>query len=351
MNKIRVHEIDLFRFIAAIAVVFYHFAFRGGAGDNMCEISYPALSPIAKYGYLGVELFFLISGFVILMTAMNGSLKKFIISRVVRLYPAFWVCCTVTVLFTLLIGDGRYSVSGLQYLANMTMMSDFIRVPSIDGVYWSLFAEIKFYVFIAIILGLGYIKHIENILIGWLIFSLLMIIYPVKILIYGFNADYAPLFSAGAIFYLIFISGVNLKRILILIACFILANHFAYMNMDRLETKYHAGFQHYVITLLLVVFFTILYLSARRKIPYIGQTQWIILGALTYPLYLIHENVGFMIMNWLYPTISNIHVLFWGTIVLVIGFSYLVNTQVENRFSKPFKTKLEWLFDNWLKIG
>ena len=75
MQTRRVNEIDLLRFVAALAVVFFHYAFRGYAADDRSIMPYPLLAPIAKYGYLGVELFFLISGFVILMTASRGSLR------------------------------------------------------------------------------------------------------------------------------------------------------------------------------------------------------------------------------------------------------------------------------------
>src|SRR5215467_4825559 len=100
----RVNEIDLLRFLAALSVVLFHYSFRGYAADSMSLMPYPPLAPFAKYGGLGVELFFMISGFVILMTAANGSLKGFVASRFVRLYPAFWTCCTITFVVTLAIG-------------------------------------------------------------------------------------------------------------------------------------------------------------------------------------------------------------------------------------------------------
>lgn len=92
----RVNELDLLRFFAALAVVFHHYSLDGFAAESMTIMPYPLLASISKYGYLGVELFFMISGFVILMTASNGDLKKFVISRLIRLYPAFWVCCSIT---------------------------------------------------------------------------------------------------------------------------------------------------------------------------------------------------------------------------------------------------------------
>ncbi|MCY1398168.1 hypothetical protein D9M71_131940 [compost metagenome] len=77
---------------------------------------YPWIIPAAQYGYPGVQLFFTISGFVMLM------------------------------------GNGRFSATFTQYLANMTMPSEFMKVPSIDGAYWSIFIEIRFYLLIAILL-------------------------------------------------------------------------------------------------------------------------------------------------------------------------------------------------------
>ncbi len=99
----RVSELDLLRFFAAFSVLLYHYTFRGYAAGDMSIMPYPLLAPISKYGYLGVDLFFLISGFVILMSASSGSLKRFAISRIVRLYPAFWVCCTVTFIAIILL--------------------------------------------------------------------------------------------------------------------------------------------------------------------------------------------------------------------------------------------------------
>jgi len=113
----------------------------------------------------------MISGFVILMTAANGSFLGFAVSRVVRLYPAFWVCCTITFLFTVFLGGERYSATLGQYLVNMTMLSDFLGVEPIDGVYWSLFVEIRFYILVALVLIIGRIHQVQALLVVWLLAS------------------------------------------------------------------------------------------------------------------------------------------------------------------------------------
>src|SRR2546429_8884405 len=83
----RVNEIDLLRFFAALAVVFFHYSFNGDAAGAMSVMADPHLDPVSKYGYLGVELFFMINGVVILMTAANGNLLRFVILRLFWLYP------------------------------------------------------------------------------------------------------------------------------------------------------------------------------------------------------------------------------------------------------------------------
>ena len=130
----RVGEIDLLRFLAAMAVVLFHYTFRGYAASNYSPMAFADISPVTKYGYLGVELFFLISGFVILMTASSGSLNKFIASRIARLYPAFWFGCTLTFIAIFIFGGERFSADVKQFLLNLTMLHEFIHVKSIDGV-------------------------------------------------------------------------------------------------------------------------------------------------------------------------------------------------------------------------
>ena len=197
MNNRRLNELDLLRFLAAFAVVIFHYAFRGYARGDMSVMPYPMLADVAKYGYLGVELFFMISGFVILMTASSNDLKAFFISRVIRLCPAFWVCCTITFLVTLAIGQPRFSADLYQYVINLTFLGDVIGVPPIDGVYWSLFVEIKFYFMIAILLAFKKIEKIETFLVLWLLISAAAEVFAFEKLRSVLITDYAAYFIAG----------------------------------------------------------------------------------------------------------------------------------------------------------
>ncbi|MBC8998596.1 acyltransferase [Pseudomonas sp. N40(2020)] len=338
MNDRRLKELDLLRFLAAIAVVFFHYAFRGYAKGDMSVMPYPLLAEPAKYGYLGVELFFMISGFVILMTASSNNLKVFFISRVVRLCPAFWVCCTLTFLFILAIGQPRFTATLYQYLINMTLLGDLMGVEQIDGVYWSLFVEIKFYLMISILLGFKKIEKIEPCLVLWLLVSATAEILVFEKLRSILITDYAAYFIAGATFYLIWAKGFTVARILLLLGALALACFTAIAWAESIESKYSTEYDPLIICGVIFLFFMTFLLIVTNKTAAIGRLNWTALGALTYPLYLLHQMIGFMIFNIAYPAV-NPHLLLWGTLILMIGASWLIHKKVETpiaRFMKRF---------------
>src|SRR5688572_23269372 len=98
----RIDLIDAFRGLAILLVIFFHYYYRFAPPlHNVNLYPYePVQFPLATYGFYGVQLFFIISGFVI-----NQSLEKssswsvFLKHRFVRLFPAMLLCSTITFLF------------------------------------------------------------------------------------------------------------------------------------------------------------------------------------------------------------------------------------------------------------
>ena len=340
----RVNEIDLLRFVAALLVVFFHYAFRGYAADDRSIMPYPLLAPIAKYGYLGVELFFLISGFVILMTASRASLKEFAISRFVRLYPAFWACCTITFLLTVLIGGDRFSATVGQYLGNMTMLSGFVGMPSIDGVYWSLFIELQFYGLVALVLIIGRIHQAQLFLTIWLMLTIALEMFPIGPLRFLLLTDYAVYFIAGATCFLAWSRGMSIFRLCVVAVCLGIALRQSLNGIPEFENHYNTQMSIPAVAGIIIAFFVVMLLVATRRMGRVGEMRWLTAGALTYPLYLIHQNVGFMVFNLAYPAISN-HLLLWGTLVLMLAIAYAVHVLVERRLSPSLKKLLEGGWD------
>lgn len=102
----RFYEIDLLRFVAAISVVWVHYTFMNVSRPDYNPLAFPEFVPVSKYGYLGVELFFIISGYVVLLSAQGKTVRQFFVSRVTRLYPAYWFACTLTFLVKIIWGAG-----------------------------------------------------------------------------------------------------------------------------------------------------------------------------------------------------------------------------------------------------
>ena len=337
--NMRISEIDLLRFTAAMMVVFFHYTFRGFAADGLSDVGFPELAPISQYGFLGVELFFMISGFVILMTASSGSLRKFAISRIVRLYPAFWFGCTLTFVAILTLGTDRFKASTGQYLINLTMLNEFINVPSIDGVYWTLAVEIKFYLFIAGILIIRQIDKVQRYLVLWLGLTIILEFLPSYMLSQILNTRFAPFFIVGALSYLVYSQGWTKLRAALYVISSVLALHAAFNSSKRYAQYYQTDFDPFIVGALVTSFIFVMILISMRKLGAIAKYDWRVLGALTYPVYLIHQNIGFMILNALNQRVERF-LLLAITIFAILSMAYLIQMYIERPLAARMKSLL-----------
>jgi peptidoglycan/LPS O-acetylase OafA/YrhL len=310
-QKERFYEIDLLRFLAAVFVMLFHYTFRGFAKRAMPAIGIPALTCIFKYGYLGVNLFFIISGFVVLMSAIDRSPKDFVISRIVRLYPAFWTCCTITAVIACFWGKNQFVIKFWQFLINLTMLQNFVHVRAVDGVYWSLAVEIVFYFFIFLLLIFRQIKNIEYFLAFWLIASLVR-------------------------------EECNSFKIVLLFGTYIVAIANAVKSASYYEKVYGTEFNAGVVISVIGIFYVIFFLIVFDKSIILRLDRFLFFGALTYPLYLIHQYVGYIIFNALYLYVNRV-VLLILTIGIIFLIAYLVHVCIEKGFSPKLKRLLETL--------
>lgn len=343
----RVNEIDALRFVAALAVVAFHYAFRGHAADDMTVVDYPLLAPLAPYGYLGVELFFMISGFVILMSAGQGDARAFVISRTVRLFPAFWACATLTFVVELLWGGPRYAPGVGQYLANLTMFNTFVGIESLDGAYWSLAVEMHFYLLVLALLLARRMAQVEGYMIGWLALSATAGWWGQLPGLWRLQewlvTDFAPYFIAGALFFRIHNRGATGRRWALLAACLAVALPQEFGRAAAAEQHYHTALNRAAVAGLVLSCFGVMALVALRRTGAFGRRRWSTVGALTYPLYLLHQHIGYIAFNQLHGRVDP-HLLFWGTVLLMLVLAWLVNRQVEQRCARPFKAWLQRRF-------
>ena len=125
----RVEALDILRLVAVVGVVIFHFGFNGPPANGKPLVAFPEWATVAKYGYLGVQLFFVISGFVIAYSAVGRTARAFAIARIARIYPAFLFCMTVTFLVTLTFGQPYFQVSLTQWAANIFIAAPALKQP------------------------------------------------------------------------------------------------------------------------------------------------------------------------------------------------------------------------------
>ena len=220
----RDNVLDALRGIAAVMVVMFHLTIASGEPDYGLHL-----------GVTGVDLFFIISGFVIFMSLnKTKSSQAFVTNRFIRLYPTYWACVTFTFLLNCVYALGHNGIElsyFYSYLCNMTMFQHYMGVANLDGTYWTLIVEMAFYLTMLVIYHFGQLKHVE--IIGCIITGVALVattllknISPVTYKKIDFLyplLNHFPLFFAGILFYLIKNDRSTLIRWIICVLCFIIS--------------------------------------------------------------------------------------------------------------------------------
>jgi peptidoglycan/LPS O-acetylase OafA/YrhL len=295
----RFHELDLLRGIACALVLLFHYLYRGQLGHWLGDGPPSWVAGAARFGYLGVHLFFIISGFVIFMTADGATPRAFVASRVGRLYPAFWVAAPLTALVALLMGNATFSATPSQLAVNLTMLPQWFNVKYVDGAYWSLAVELQFYIFVWLALVTGGFRRPERLLVAWLALATLVAIRPIYRLEFWLDANWAPFFTAGICCYLLRQRGVTRARLALLAWSFLLCLFFACVQPFRSTTE---GARWTTVDALIaggiiIAFFAAFLLIAFNRWRMAASPLTVWAGALTYPVYLLHQDIGYMLIE------------------------------------------------------
>jgi peptidoglycan/LPS O-acetylase OafA/YrhL len=342
----RLRELDVLRFVAAAVVMMHHFTGVPAPewpGGNARRI-YPELGSVTRYGFLGVELFFLISGFVILLSAWGRRPGDFIVSRFVRLFPAYWVGVLLSVAaylaFNSWVPFGPASDGPLKrLLPNLTMLQEGVGSDRMEVVYWTLYVELHFYVLIALFAwcGITYSRCVAF-MTGWLFFSVFALESNAPFLKVVLLWRYAPFFVAGMGFFLIYKYGSNLIVWLLIAAGWALGCYY--------DVKYNfpdftaAPHSLYIIPAVVTVIFGIMALVATHRLSWLRWRGFTVLGMLTYPLYLVHQTISRTFVPRLVPHLGRWAVL--GVLVASALLSaLLIHLLVERPAQRHLRPKLK----------
>ena len=348
--KNRSPQLDFLRILAALWVVSFHWS-GGGAFYGHLNFPYELnwwpkwLVPISNIGFLGVDVFFILSGSVIAKSALRSTARKFGVSRFLRLYPVYFLAT----IFALLIAPHSirsFHANFSSYMANL-IGANFILGGPIVGAAWTLTYEIGFYLIIYSALRyfefrkreFGEEQLIQTLLVlillsifGSLTFDLLKVQSPTALL----GPKFIPYFVLGSC--LTFKITLTNMRLLIV---FLLSVYLTGSEIiNRMPFTKHQ-FLHGLIFLIIVI--SIVHSSLFLRIDFLSRrtTKAITtLSLMTYAVYLLHETVGISLISLLINrgfSIQWTHCFVFGAILIV---SWLSTKFYEPAFRRLFNRYL-----------
>lgn len=368
MNSKRIGILDGFRAIAIFSVILFHYFSRWTIPLHTASL-YPYNDEFNyfSYGYLGVQFFFMISGFVIFFTLDNTTgFLLFWKKRWIRLFPSMLMASIITFTFLSLFDTNllfpashqlRNFLPGLTFsdpaLFDLITRSSAGKYNYINGSYWSLWPEIQFYFFISSIYYLHKKHFIRN-------FSLAVVLLIVLNLLFNLNEKfsfvsmsekfsffytyyfqkifnlikYLPFFSIGVMFYQMFKTRSEENKLnfpLKLFTAFLII--FIIIDGGRTPAKLlYAG--------MITLFFLCVY--APDFLWFFENKFLMKMGMASYFLYLIHENLGIFLIHKVGPIFGSASVLF--TLLLITIFlivSIVFTEKIERQIQFYLKGRMD----------
>lgn len=331
----RFQILDCLRGLAALSVLFYHYTVRYHTLyiDHIVDIKGMGSDyfPVTYIGQIPVYLFFIISGFVIFLTVTRSrDIRDFMNRRFSRLYPCYWTAMIATTLALLLWSDSGRDIDLAMFLVNLTMFQDYFRVPPIDGVYWSLAVELSFYILTMTLMRFRLRERIETYLLVWSLlvlgYALLGVPNPIPYpVVYLLVLDHGHFFASGIVFYRLWTNGTlsNYDRAVMAIAVVAIA------------IKYPVG----VAAAVYAVYF-VFYAAVRGWLSILVHPVLVWFGTISYALYLVHQEIGYAIMQHL-PVIYPLRVLLAAAAVIALAamITFLVERPAQYYLRRKFNKR------------
>ena len=322
--------LDGLRLVAALMVVSYHYIAQGDtAWERDSHQMFGVADTVTSYGWLGVELFFVISGFVICMSAWGCGLGDFFVSRAVRLYPAYW--------FAILAITGAVAIGPVlqtrlissEILVNLTMLQSPVGVPGASSVFWTLWLELHFYLIFSLVVWRGLTYHrVVVFCLLWTIASVASASLNDHRVSLFVDEQYSPFFVGGIVLFLMYRFGPTVLLWGILGVSWALA-----LLKTVTMTESMGGFAGHplswrVVAVLVTVEFGLVAAVALGWLSRVRGRWLTVAGALTYPLYLLHLEIGWLVIRVLHRRVP-VWPLLLGLLAAMLVASWLVHRYIE----------------------
>ncbi|GHB18065.1 acyltransferase [Streptomyces umbrinus] len=344
----RLRALDGLRLVAALMVAAYHYGGRGGevtqAWGTSAKAQFPTLHSWFAYGCLGVQVFFVISGFVICMSGWGRPLRSFFASRASRLLPSYWAAIIiVTVVFALPVVAYK-TVSPSDTLVNLTMMQQPLGADRVLGVCWTLWAEVRFYALFALCVVMPGATRQRVIMFcaGWTLAAVLTQAANEPLLDLVLMPEYAPFFIGGIGLYLVHRDRHDAYAWGIVIVSWLIGQNQAVRGLWHAPNPDFFSYRTSFGIVLVVTFgFVAVAVIALGWLNWANWRWLTVAGALTYPFYLVHEHLGWVAIEAYHQTLGiPAYATLPLTVLTMLTLAWLLNRFVEDPLTPRMRKML-----------
>ncbi|MFD7302408.1 acyltransferase family protein [Streptomyces pharetrae] len=339
----RLRALDGLRLVAALMVALYHYGGRGGEITNAWGSSpkqqFPTLHSWFAYGCLGVQVFFVISGFVICMSGWGRPLRSFFASRAARLMPSYWVAVVLVTAVFALPGVAFAAVSPSDALVNLTLLQQPLGADRVLGVCWTLWVEIRFYALFALCVVLPGASRRRVVLFCavWTLAAAIADAADEPLLDLVLMPEYAPFFIGGIGLYLLHRDRRDATAWGIVAVSWLTGQHYAVADLWHSPGPGHFSYRSASVIILIVTAGFLAVLAVA--LGWLRRADWPWLttaGALTYPFYLVHEHLGWVAVEVFHQELA---LPSWLTLAATL-VAMLVLARLFNRYVERWATPL-----------
>lgn len=358
-SRTRIESLDGLRGLAIVLVVLFHAYARWPDKVPYLTSNYGEFI-LFKNGFLGVELFFLISGFVIYMTLESCfGFIEVIYKRWLRLFPAMLISTVLIFLTSSLLperpaGEPNFLsvVPGLFFIEPWVFEKFFnIKITPLEGVFWSLYVEIKFY----LVFGALYFFNKEKALFRFILIYLLYFILRQISQISGtfdylskicdtanhiLSINHFGWFGIGALIFQYYKS----ENKTLLAAAFLLLP-ISYLTSHGFLKPNLISFA--IVSILFLIFVSSIFEGLVSRL--LQSRPLVFLGFISYPLYLIHENSMIALTVKLNSIIKFHEVMSFFlpllVLILIASFAYFIASYGEPFVRKTLKRAVIFFAD------
>lgn len=289
-------------------------------------------------GVFGVGLFFMISGFVIPLSAEKTTTKEFFVRRIFRIYPTYAIGLAVSCLFLYIyahINHQPFPVAFSKYLYNASLFGDWLNTTPIDYLNWTLEIEIKFYIIVALIKAIFKLRSYGIIAVC----TSLMMVFNIL-----FSAYSRYLYNSASLYQIAYVISYDSTFLLIIFVGICFFNRikknwsskgfFIMLGSVYVEFIVSVNFGPcsvikwtYIVSNTLAIFlFSVAYIL-KNKIKYNKTIDRV--SNVSYPLYVVHAVSGYTTESIVYNMTHNPYISIISACGVAVSLALILHYSVE----------------------